>query len=237
MGFKISFILLIVFLGGGVISKACANSYSPAKISDIRDTSSKRQVREPFKKWNHSVFKFNRTMDHFLFSPINQMYTHAVPCKMQYSIHNFLRNLREPLNLINALLQLNPQKVANTIGRMLVNTTWGIGGLGDVAGYAGLAYKEESFGKSTLRSYGVRPGAYLILPILGPSSVRDTIGLLGDTALNPFSYILTNKELTVETAALIVDENRQVLPMLKDIEEVALDEYATIKSLYMQKYR
>jgi phospholipid-binding lipoprotein MlaA len=146
---------------------------------------------DPWEPMNRRIYNFNAVFDEYVFLPVVRAYEFVLPGFAQTGVSNFFRNLTEVTNLMNSLLQFKGVKAVNTFGRIMINTTVGIGGLIDVAATVdGIERENEDFGQ-TLGFYGLGPGPYLVLPILGPSSVRDTTGLVVDTVV----YSLMMQEL------------------------------------------
>jgi phospholipid-binding lipoprotein MlaA len=138
---------------------------------------------DPWEPMNRRIYNFNAIFDNYVFLPVVQAYEFVLPVFVQTGITNFFKNLTEVTNLTNALLQFKIEKAVNTFGRICINTTVGLGGLIDVATLNdGIPREEEDFGQ-TLGFYGVGPGPYLVLPILGPSDLRDTAGLAVDSVV------------------------------------------------------
>jgi len=136
---------------------------------------------DPWEPMNRRIYNFNAIFDNYVFLPVVQAYEFVLPVFAQKGITNFFNNLTEVTNLMNSLLQFKIEKAVNTFGRIVINTTVGIGGLIDVAKLNdGIEREDEDFGQ-TLGFYGLGPGPYLVLPILGPSNVRDTAGLAVDS--------------------------------------------------------
>jgi phospholipid-binding lipoprotein MlaA len=136
---------------------------------------------DPWEPMNRRIYNFNAIFDNYVFLPVVQAYEFVLPSFAQTGITNFFNNLTEVTNLMNSLLQFKFVKAVNTIGRIVINTTVGLGGLIDVAKLNdGIEREDEDFGQ-TLGFYGLGPGPYLVLPILGPSNVRDTAGLAVDS--------------------------------------------------------
>jgi phospholipid-binding lipoprotein MlaA len=158
----------------------------PARLSfDEQAVPEKQQafyVYDPWEPMNRRIYNFNAVFDEYVFLPVVRAYEFVLPNFAQTGVTNFFNNLTEINNLMNSLLQGKIVKVFNTIGRIAMNTTVGIGGLIDVATYEGVKRENEDFGQ-TLGFYGLGPGPYLVLPILGPSDLRDTGGLVVDTVV------------------------------------------------------
>jgi len=138
---------------------------------------------DPWEPMNRRIYNFNAIFDNYIFLPVVQAYEFVLPVFAQTGITNFFNNLTEVTNLMNSLLQFKIEKAVNTFGRICINTTVGLGGLIDVATLNdGILREDEDFGQ-TLGFYGLGPGPYLVLPILGPSNVRDTAGLAVDSVV------------------------------------------------------
>jgi phospholipid-binding lipoprotein MlaA len=146
---------------------------------------------DPWEPMNRRIYNFNAIFDNYVFLPVVNAYEFVLPGFAQTGISNFYHNLTEVTNLMNSLLQFKFVKAVNTFGRIAINTTVGLGGLIDVATINdGIMREDEDFGQ-TLGFYGLGPGPYLVLPILGPSDLRDTAGLAVDSVV----YSLMMKEL------------------------------------------
>ena len=143
---------------------------------------------DPFESVNRKVFAFNDTLDHYALKPIAQGYDAITPQPVQDGVSNFFGNLGEVGNIANGVLQGNPKIVSISLSRFIINTTLGLGGILDPATQLGIASRHEDVGK-TLAAWGVRSGPFLMLPILGPSTLRDTAGKPGDWYLSPTRHI------------------------------------------------
>jgi phospholipid-binding lipoprotein MlaA len=146
---------------------------------------------DPWEPMNRRIYNFNAIFDNYVYLPVVRGYEFVLPVFAQTGISNFYKNLTEVTNLMNSLLQFKFVKAVNTFGRIAINTTVGLGGLIDVATINdGIKREDEDFGQ-TLGFYGLGPGPYLVLPLLGPSDLRDTAGLAVDSVV----YSLMMKEL------------------------------------------
>lgn len=211
-------------------------------LSNISDedisTSSKPEIKinDPFEGFNRGIYKFNKGFDKAVMMPAATAYKFAVPDWGKERIDNVLTNLYEPVSFANAILQGDFKLAERNLARFLTNTVLGLGGLFDIASLneKDLSPAYTDFGL-TLRSYGADTGPYLMLPILGPSSPRDAIGLIGDTAMNPYNY-LANKDARIgKTVLESVNLRYEHIDTIQDIENTSLDEYATFRSIYAQK--
>jgi phospholipid-binding lipoprotein MlaA len=152
-------------------------------------------VYDPWGPLNRRIYNFNAVFDQYVFLPVVRAYEFVLPNFAQTGVTNFFNNLNEIQNLMNSLLQGKIVKVFNTVGRIAMNTTVGIGGLIDVATYEGVKRENEDFGQ-TLGFYGVGPGPYLVLPVAGPFNLRDASGWVVDLV----AYNLMMNELYQELA-------------------------------------
>ncbi|MCW5784314.1 MAG: VacJ family lipoprotein [Nitrospirales bacterium] len=150
-------------------------------------------VYDPIEGFNRGTYKFNAQFDEYIFLPVVEGYEAVMPDFFEDRISNFFSNIADIRNLFNAMLQLKGETTLNTLGRFLINCTFGLGGFFDHATPLGLIQQTEDFGQ-TLGHYGLNPGAYVVLPIFGPSSIRDTAGLLTDSAGSIF-YLYTPLQL------------------------------------------
>jgi phospholipid-binding lipoprotein MlaA len=139
-------------------------------------------VYDPWEGFNRSMYRFNYKFDKYIFLPVVRGYEFIMPDFMERGVSNFFRNLGEINNLFNTILQFKGKETATTAGRIVVNTTIGIGGLFDPATSMKMYRVSEDFGQ-TLGYYGLGPGPYMVLPVMGPSSLRDTTGLVVDIAV------------------------------------------------------
>jgi phospholipid-binding lipoprotein MlaA len=212
---------------------ATSSSYSIGYAEDIddNDTSS---VSDPFENVNRAIYSFNSFLDKILIKPIAKGYRFVVPDLARRGVRNVLTNLSEPLTLINSALQGDKQNGFEAFWRFTINSTYGIGGIFDVAKDAGLEHRKEDFGQ-TAGVYGAGQGVYLMLPILGPSNGRDAFGKVVDIFTDPFDYILTDEATFVRSGVNGIDAREGALSLVDQINRTSLDPYATIRSLYTQK--
>ncbi|MGB5305172.1 MAG: VacJ family lipoprotein [Gammaproteobacteria bacterium] len=148
-------------------------------------------VYDPWERMNRRIYNFNTKFDRYVFLPVVSAYEFVLPDFVEDGVSNFFSNIGELENFINSLLQLKPTATVTALGRFVINTTVGIAGLWDPAEKMGINEWKEDFGQ-TLGRYGVGDGPYLVLPIFGPSNLRDTSGLVADSAMfnaiDPFDF-------------------------------------------------
>ncbi|MEI9886216.1 MAG: VacJ family lipoprotein [Rhizomicrobium sp.] len=191
---------------------------------------------DPYEQTNRSIFAFDQGFDHAVARPIAVGYNAVIPGPARRSIHNILSNLDSPVILANDLLQGETDRAGQTIGRAVVNSTLGLGGLVDVAGKMGLPGHDEDFGQ-TLAVWGAGEGPYLVLPFAGPSNPRDVVGLGGDIALDPFTYMKWHNSTfhqLLRAGVGVIDLRARNVDSLDQIERTSVDLYATTRSLYRQ---
>jgi len=198
------------------------------------------EFNDPLENVNRKIFDFNQFVDRNAIVPAAKAYRTALPDPVRDSVRDFLNNLREPLVFANDALQGQFKHAGETMGRFVINSTVGMGGLVDVAGRWGVPYHEDDLGL-TLGSWGVPEGPYLVVPILGPSTPRDLGGQVAEGFGDPWNYIVTGNPWTlywipfVRGAVSGIDQRSRYIETLADIERTSLDYYATIRSLYRQR--
>jgi phospholipid-binding lipoprotein MlaA len=192
---------------------------------------------DPLETINRFIFAFDLTLDVFILKPVAATYRFMLPSVVRDSVRNVVRNLRSPVVLANDLFQGDMNRAEDTTMRFLINSTVGLLGILDVADGWGYPHHDEDFGQ-TLAVHGSGEGFYLVLPIFGPSSVRDGVGMLVDTFLDPLTYVGqiydVNTELMSRTAAGGVDTRSRNIETLEDLQKDSIDFYARIRSLYRQ---
>jgi phospholipid-binding lipoprotein MlaA len=185
---------------------------------------------------NRAVFDFNQKLDHSVAIPIATFYNRAVPELVRNGVHNFLVNLDLPITFGNDVLQGKVDRAGETLGRLGVNSTVGVGGLFDVASKIGIPSHTEDFGL-TLGKYGASEGAYLVLPFIGPAPPRDLFGKVADTFLDPLTYIGIRDKIywSIGRGGLsVIDDRAQNIDTVESIERTSVDYYASVRSLYRQ---
>jgi phospholipid-binding lipoprotein MlaA len=222
---------------GSVITIVAAVSLSAcASLPDDPDARAEAEaLNDPVEPLNRTVFEFNRGVDGLVLRPISEVYRSVLPQVGQDMVRNFLNNLKSPVVFANDILQGEEERAGETFGRFIFNTTVGVGGLFDVAG---IEHHSEDFGQ-TLATWGAPEGPYLVLPLIGPSPVRDTAGLVADFYIDPVARYFDNVDRGhlnwVRGGVRAVDTRSRNIETLDDIERSAIDYYATIRSLYRQR--
>lgn len=192
-------------------------------------------IADPLEPFNRAMYHFNDKLYFWALKPVAQGYRKVVPEGARVSVSNFFSNLAAPIRSVNCLLQANFSGAASEFGRFVVNTIWGIGGLMDPASSKDidLSKHEEDFGQ-TLGVYGLGQGFYINWPIFGPSSPRDTVGMVGDLFLRPLTYV-NPWEVSVGTRAYDkVNDTSLRIGDYESLKEAAIDPYIAIRDAYVQ---
>jgi phospholipid-binding lipoprotein MlaA len=190
---------------------------------------------DPLEGFNRGVYKFNDVADKAVIKPVAGAYKAVLPSPIRAGVNNFFGNIGTLVTAINDLLQFKFDKAFTDIGRFTINSTFGIAGLIDLASKDGIERRNEDFGQ-TLGYWGVSNGAYLVLPFLGPSTIRDTTGLIVDTvAFDPISYIDSSRTSNALRATKFLDKRAQLLPASDLLDEAALDPYVFMRDAYLQR--
>ena len=191
---------------------------------------------DPYEKTNRRFYAAAMSANRTYVRPIAHIYGALAPGPIGQAIHNFITNLGEPVVVANDLLQLRLHRATDDFARLVTNSTFGVGGLFDLAVTQGLPHRTNDFGV-TLGRWGVGPGPYLFLPFLGPSTIRDAIGQGADIALTPFTFVRFPGRLTLlfgSQAVGVLDTSLRSEPEFEAATADAADPYATIRSDYLQ---
>ena len=190
------------------------------------------EVKDPFQPLNRKIYQFNDVIDRNVLRPVAVQYVEKVPKDVRGSYTQFRNNLGEPWNVVNQLIQGRPARAAKSLGRFTINTLTTLG-LADPARRLGLSHEDERLG-ITLGYYGVPSGPYIMLPLLGPSSVRGVIGSVVDSQARPQKYILDDNDglYWSDQSLRVIDTRSEIL----DVEGVLTgDRYAQIRDIYLQR--
>jgi phospholipid-binding lipoprotein MlaA len=206
-------LLLVVGLAG------CASSGNP---------------RDPWEGYNRGMFQVNEALDTVIIKPVAVSYDFILPEPIRILVTNFFSNIGDVMIGVNDLLQGRGEQAFNDLGRVVINTTLGFGGLFDVAGNAGWYKNDNDFGV-TFGRWGVPSGPYFVLPILGPSNVRDTFGWAADIAASPLDLIFRDPTAYYTAWGVkFLNTRANLLPAEKIIEEAATDKYSYLRDAFMQ---
>ena len=204
-------------------------------LSGCASVSSKNPV-DPWESWNRSVFNFNDSLDTGIVKPVATAYTNFVPTFVRTGVHNFFTNLTGVWTVINSTLQLKPQAALESFFRLTINSTLGLGGVIDVASDMNLEHRIADFGQ-TLGHYGVPPGPYLVLPLLGSSTLRDS---LASTLISRGDLVWQLNSVAARNslyALRLLDTRANLLRSTSVLEGVALDKYTFTRDIYLQVRR
>ncbi|WP_426089520.1 MlaA family lipoprotein [Janthinobacterium sp. PSPC1-1] len=189
--------------------------------------------RDPLEGYNRAMFKFNDTVDKVALKPVATAYKTVTPSFVQTGVGNFFGNLSDVWSAVNNLLQGKGEAGLQDVVRVSMNSTFGIFGLIDIASQAGIPKHNEDFGQ-TLGWYGIQPGPYVMLPLLGPSTVRDTVALPLDITGDPWRYKDPVSVRNIGTVTRVVDKRAALLDATNLMEAAALDRYEFIRDGFLQ---
>jgi phospholipid-binding lipoprotein MlaA len=192
-------------------------------------------ANDPLEGFNRSVFVFNKGVDMVVLRPLSQVYHFILPAFLERRMGNFFTNLNAPVVILNSVLQGNPQNSFVSFWRFVFNSTLGVAGFFDIATELGVPEQHtEDFGQ-TLSIWGMGEGPYLVLPLFGPSNLRDTLGLPVDFLSDPFRYMIRTSENFTLWGVRIIDTRARFGKIIDDTYDASLDPYATFRSLYLQR--
>ncbi len=195
-----------------------------------------RDPRDPLEPLNRVTYKFNDMLDRAVIKPLAQGYEYIMPAPANQGVTNFFNNVNDIRSALNNLLQLKVGRAFSDVGRVAINSTVGILGLIDVASNMNLPRYNEDFGQ-TLGVWGFGPGPFIVLPLLGPSSGRDTVGLVVDWYTDPITHINDDDWRYGLRGLDIIDTRADLLNASRVLEEASLDPYAFIRDAFLQRRR
>jgi len=199
-------------------------------------TASAPNPNDPAEGFNRAMFAVNDALDTVILRPVAVVYDEAAPPPVKAATGNFFSNLGELWVAANNLMQGNVEDAFSDLGRFLVNSTFGIGGVFDIASEMGFEKHSKDFGQ-TMGVWGVDEGAYLFWPVLGPRTARDTLGLVVDGFADPLWYYHDVRWRNSLIGYRLVDTRSRLLPLDNIVEEAALDRYSYIRDSYLQMRR
>ncbi|WP_424134423.1 MlaA family lipoprotein [Roseomonas chloroacetimidivorans] len=231
--------LLAATLALGLLGGALSGCATRPPADDPEALEEFRATNDPIEPWNRAMYDVHQAIDTAVLRPVAVGYRAVLPAPVRTGVSNVLSNLRSPVVLMNDALQGETQRFGTTLGRFLLNSTLGLGGILDVAKDFGLPPHTEDFGQ-TFAVAGVEEGPYLFVPILGPSNPRDLLGFGAGIAADPFTWLtFGNRDLVdtlnyVRAGATVVSTRESLLDTLDDVQRTSLDPYATLRSAYRQ---
>jgi phospholipid-binding lipoprotein MlaA len=189
--------------------------------------------RDPWEGMNRQIYGFNDKLDAAILQPVARTYV-QLPSFVRTGVHNFMGNLGDVWTTVNATLQLKGRVAAESLMRVAVNSTLGLYGLLDIASEAGMDKHKEDLGQ-TLGHWGVKPGPYVVLPVLGPSTLRDTVALPVDLQASPSQYFAHSQTRTGVTLLRVTDTRAGLLKAGDALKAAALDPYSFVRDAWLQK--
>ena len=190
---------------------------------------------DPLEPWNRAMYEVHQVVDGKIVKPAVQAYVDVTPRPIQSGIRNFFGNLDDVVSDMNDFLQWKLDKAGNDMGRVMINSFFGLGGIIDIASDAGIEKGNEDFGQ-TFGVWGIPQGPYLFIPLLGPSSVRDGTGLIVRAYASPLAYIVTDVPVrNILYGIGFVDARAQALQGESFVDQAALDRYTFIRRAYLQR--
>lgn len=228
-------------LGAPVVLAGCAQTSPPATwveplTMQAPTVGVTANAPDTFEGFNRKVYAVNHALDMVLLKPLAQAYRGVVPVQVRVRVHNMLNNLDEPVVFLNQVLQGQLHYAGYTFVRFVGNSTFGVAGMNDLATPLGILEHSGDFGQ-TLAVYGFNSGAYLYLPLFGPSTVRDGVGQGVDTVSSPWGYLTPTHYSWVTYTHLgvqAVDARERALERIDALERSSIDPYASLRSLYLQ---
>jgi phospholipid-binding lipoprotein MlaA len=227
----LALVVAFALLAGG-----CA---TPPPADDPEALAEFRENNDPAEPFNRAMLGAHQAIDRAVLAPVARGYRAVVPQPVRTGIRNVLGNLRTPVILVNDMLQGESRRAGDTLGRFVINSTLGLGGIFDVAATRfGVRGHSEDFGQTFAR-WGVGEGPYLFIPILGPSNPRDLTGSVADVAADPLTWFGQGAAVTAATGSraglTVVNTREGLLEPLEQLEQSSLDYYAALRSIYRQR--
>jgi phospholipid-binding lipoprotein MlaA len=216
------------------LALGCWLSAGPAMAQTSAPIETPSQQRDQFERWNRAMFSFNSGLDERILKPTAQAYVRVVPQPVRAGTTSFFSNLGDGWSGINSLLQGKVRDAGDNLARFGLNSTFGLFGLIDIASEANIERHPEDFGQ-TLARWGVKSGPYVVLPVWGPTTLRDAIVLPIERRGDPVRSIVSDKGQTLVTGLRIVDTRANFLRASALLDEVALDKYIFVRDGFLQR--
>lgn len=197
-------------------------------------TGPQANAADPLEPLNRGVYRFNEGLDRAVLKPVATAYQDITPAPVRTGVSNFFENISDAWSTVNNVLQARPAAAVDSFFRFTTNTLWGVGGIFDVATELQIPKHKEDFGQ-TLGVWGLGAGPYVVLPVFGPSSVRDTAGLAGDMQGNLLSQVEKVPLRNSLSGLRVVDTRASLLGAGNLLEQAALDKYAFTRDAYLQR--
>lgn len=207
--------------------------YDPVADPTLPAPATQPASYDPWEKLNRRVHRFNEAIDRGVAKPLATVYVKVTPRPVRLGVGNFFNNLGQPVSAVNALLQGKPKQAGQALGRFLLNSTLGIGGVFDPASSAKIPNKSEDFGQ-TLGVWGWKRSRYIELPLFGPRTIRDAFGMLGDSQLSPMRHVEKDRIRVFLQGLQLVDVRTQLLSVDR-LREGATDDYSLVRDAWLQR--
>lgn len=208
-------------------------AYDPVADPNLPTPAEMPTSYDPWERFNRRMHRFNEGVDRRIAKPLATAYIRVVPRPVRLGVGNFFNNLGQPVSALNALLQGKPKQAGQSLGRFLMNSTLGIGGLFDPASAAKIPNKNEDFGQ-TLGVWGWKKSRYVELPLFGPRTVRDVLGLFGDAPMSPVRPIQEDKVRVFLQGLQLVNVRAQLMSV-DSLREGAADDYSLVRDAWLQR--
>jgi phospholipid-binding lipoprotein MlaA len=209
-----------------------------ASCTGANNTRPELDVYDPLEPGNRAMLQFNEGVDKVVLEPVAKGYRAVTLPSWRKAVRNFLRNLESPVIIGNQLLQGDLDGAGNATARVIINTLAGFGGILDLAAEGGIPHEEEDFGQ-TMAVWGVDDGPYVILPLLGPATLRDATGTLVDSYADPLRIYLFNIDEEhlhyTRVASDVVSQREELIEVIDDLRRNSFDYYAAVRSAYYQR--
>ncbi len=219
----------------GEDSEAPKRSASDTSLTDLKAAEEELSEYDPWMGFNEKTFDFNHGLDTHVIKPVAKFYDKVVPNVVQRAVRNIFENLGSFRRLINMTLQGRGNDAGQELGRFVINTVFGLGGFIDAAPSFGVAERREADTGQTFGVWGAGPGPYLVLPLLPPSTVRDTIGFVFDVAMDPLTWVVPFAATVGVTTEKEVNDRSLNLELFENVEESVFDLYAAVRNGYLQR--
>lgn len=230
--------LLLVLLSGGFSLSQTAQARSQDPLDDAAEPAAAQAVDydtlDPWQRYNRNMYRFNRGIDKLVFRPVARGYQRVTPSLLRRGVSNFFGNLQQPVVMLNKLLQGKPKLAAAALGRFTLNATLGVGGVFDPATEARIPNERADFGQ-TFATWGWRRSRYFVLPVFGPSTLRDGMGKIVNRQVSPVDW-LARREGAAVSVLYGVDARASALTAEAFLED-AEDEYLLVRDSYLQYRR
>lgn len=208
-------------------------AYDPIADATLPPPAQRDPSYDPWEKFNRRMHRVNNAIDRGVAKPLATAYVRVIPRPVRLGVSNFFNNLGQPVSAVNALLQGKPKQASQSVGRFLLNSTLGIGGIFDPATAAKLPNRSEDFGQ-TLGVWGWKRSRYVELPLFGPRTVRDVFGMVGDAPLSPSRHIEEDRVRVFLQGLQLVDLRAQLMST-DSFREGAADDYALVRDAWLQR--